>query len=67
MLIEYEFENGKYKVIRSDEDYTTTLFRNGLYWEAGTNDAVGNKLFHAMLKEIDSLREYEFVYKELCE
>lgn len=73
MLIEYEFENGKYKVIRDDTTYATTLYRNGEYWEAGTKDILGDKMFHAMLYEIDDLkeeiqrlREYEFMYKELC-
>ena len=66
MLIEYEFEDGKYKVIRDDATYQTTLYRNGEYWEAGTKDVLGDKLFHAMLNEIDSLCEYEFMYKELC-
>lgn len=73
MLIEYEFEDGKYKVIRDNSTYTTTLYRHGEYWEAGTKDILGDKIFHAMLYEIDDLkeeiqrlREYEFMYKELC-
>ena len=66
MLIKYEFEDGKYKVIRDDATYQTTLYRNGEYWEAGTKDVLGDKLFHSMLNEIDRLREYEFMYKELC-
>ena len=66
MLIEYEFEDGKYKVVRDDTTYQTTLYRHGEYWEAGTKDVLGDKMFHAMLNEIDSLREYEFMYKELC-
>ena len=105
MLVEYEFEDGKYKVIRDDTTYATTLYRNGEYWEAGTKGVLGDKLFHAMLNEIDflwdtdclacelavagvkeagyaymsaaevircqdaeiqQLREYEFMYKELC-
>lgn len=66
MLIEYEFDNGKYKVIRDDTTYATTLYRGGEYWEAGTKDVVGDKLFHAMLNEIERLWEYEFMYKELC-
>ena len=66
MLIEYDFEDGKYKVIRDDTTYQTTLYRNGEYWEAETKDVLGDKMFHAMLNEIDSLREYEFMYKELC-
>lgn len=36
MLIGYEFEDGKYKVIRDDTTYATTLYRGGEYWEAGT-------------------------------
>lgn len=67
MLIEYEFENGKYKVIRDDTTYATTLYRGGEYWDAGTKDVLGDKLFHSMLNEIERLREYEFMYKELCE
>lgn len=66
MLIKYEFENGKYKVMRDDTTYATTLYRGGEYWEAGTKDVVGDKLFHSMLNEIERLREYEFMYKELC-
>ena len=66
MLIEYEFEDGKYKVICDDATYQTTLYRNGEYWEAGTKDVLGDKLFHSMLNEIDRLREYEFMYKDLC-
>lgn len=66
MLIEYEFEDDKYKVIRDDTTYATTLYRGGEYWEAGTKDVLGDKLFHAMLNEIERLREYEFMYKELC-
>ena len=73
MLIEYEFEDGKYKVIRDDTTYLTTLYRNGEYWEAGTKGVLGDKMFHAMLYEIDDLkaeiqrlREHEFMYKELC-
>ena len=34
MLIECEFDNGKYKVIRDDTNYATTLYRGGEYWEA---------------------------------
>lgn len=74
MLIEYQFEGGKYKVVRDDTTYATTLFRHGEYWEAGTKDVLGDKMFHAMLNEIESqreeilrLREYEFMYKELCD
>ena len=73
MLVEYEFEDGKYKVIRDDTTYKITLYRHGEYWEAGTKDILGDKMFHAMLYEIDDLkeeiqrlREYEFMYKELC-
>ena len=66
MLIKYEFEDGKYKVIRDDATYQTTLYRNGESWEAGTKDVLGDKLFHSMLNEIDRLREYEFMYKDLC-
>lgn len=66
MLIEYEFEDGKYKVVRDDTTYATTLYRGGEYWEAGTKDVLGDKLFHSMLNEIERLREYEFMYKELC-
>lgn len=73
MLIEYEFEAGKYKVIRDDTTYQTTLYRHGEYWEAGTKDILGDKMFHSMLYKIDDLkediqrlREYEFMYKELC-
>lgn len=74
MLIEYHFEDGKYKVIRDDTTYATTLYRGGEYWEAGTKAVIGDKLFHSMLNEIESqkeeihrLKEYEFMYKELCE
>jgi hypothetical protein len=66
MLIEYEFEDGKYKVIRDEDTCELVLYRNGLYWEAGTYNATGDKLFHSMLNEIDRLREYELMYKDLC-
>lgn len=66
MLIEYEFEDGKYKVVRDYTTYATTLYRGGEYWEAGTKDVLGDKMFHSMLNEIERLREYEFMYKELC-
>lgn len=67
MLIEYEFENGKYKVVRDDTTYATTLYRGGEYWEAGTKGVVGDKLFHSMLNEIESLRDYRTWYNEAIE
>lgn len=67
MKTNYFFEDGKYKVERDNATYETTLYRNGEYWEAGTKDVLGDKMFHAMLNEIDRLREYEFMYKELCD
>lgn len=74
MKVQYSFENGKYQVERDDTTYETVLYRNGEYWEAGTKDVLGDKLFHAMLNEIESqkeeilrLKEYEFMYKELCD
>lgn len=66
MLVEYEFEGGKYGVSRDDTSYLTTVYRNGEYWEVGTQDVLGDKLFHCMLNEIDRLREFEWKYKELC-
>lgn len=67
MLIEYEFEDGKYKVIRDDATYQTTLYRNGEYWEAGTKDVLGDKMFHAMLNEIEAQWEYGKWYEEAIE
>lgn len=67
MITRYIFDGGKYEVLRNDSTYETILYRNGEYWEVGTIDAVGYKLFHSMLNEIDRLKEYEFMYKELCE
>lgn len=67
MEIQYTFDDGKYMVERDDVSYKTVLFRNGEYWEAGTKSVLGDKLFHAMLNEIDRLKEYEYMYKELCE
>lgn len=66
MKTEYSFEDGKYKVVRDDTTYETTVYRHGEYWEAGTKDVLGDKMFHAMLNGIERLREYEFMYKELC-
>lgn len=57
MKTNYSFEDGKYKVERDDATYETTLYRHGEYWEAGTKDVIGDKLFHAMLNEIDRLKE----------
>lgn len=67
MLIEYEFEDGKYKVVRDDTTYQTTLYRGGEYWEAGTKDVLGDKLFHSMLNEIESLWDYENWYNQALE
>lgn len=64
MLIKYHFDYGKYKVVRDDVTYATTLYRNGEYWEAGTKDVIGDKLFHAMLNEIDNLKDYKTWYDE---
>jgi hypothetical protein len=55
MLIEYNFEDGKYKVVRDDTTHVTTLYRNGEYWEVGTKRVLGDKLFHAILDKVDSL------------
>jgi len=57
----------KYEAHRNDTTYTTVLFRNGDYWEAGTDQVVGDKMFHAMLNEIDRLRVFEYTTNGLCD
>ena len=52
----YIFEDGKYEAHRNDTTHKTVLYRNGEYWEAGTDKVLGDKMFHAMLNEIDRLR-----------
>lgn len=64
MKTNYSFEDGKYKVERDVSTYETTLYRNGEYWEAGTKDVSGDKMFHAILNEIDNLKEYKLWYEE---
>lgn len=67
MVVHYSFEDGKYEAYRDCTTYKTELYRNGEYWEAGTKGVLGDKLFHAMLNEIDRLREFEFKYNDLCD
>ena len=67
MNTKYSFDDGKYEVLRDDNTYKTTLYRNGEYWEAGTADVLGDKMFHAMLNETDRLREVEAMYNGLCD
>lgn len=63
----FEFDNGKYKIVRDRTTYKTILYRNGENWYAGTSNVLGDKLFHLMLDEISRLKEFEYMYKELCD
>lgn len=50
----FEFENGKYCIVRDDTTFATEVFRNGEPWD---RSLVGDKMIHAMLNEIESLRQ----------
>lgn len=58
----FEFENGKYVIVRDDVTFSVEAFRHGELWSA--LDLVGDKLFHAMLNEIESLKDYKQWYDE---
>lgn len=59
----YTFADGKYEIIRNDQDYSDIeFFRHGESWNY---NVTGNKLFHLMLDEIERLKEFEFMYKGL--
>lgn len=65
----FHFDGGKYVIVRDDTTFHTESYRHGELWD---RSFVGDKLFHAMLNEIESLkaeierlREYEFMYKGL--
>lgn len=68
----FKFADGKYRLFRDDSTYTLEALRNGEPWN---RDFVGDNLIHAMLDKIESLeaeiqhhlREYEYMYKEICE
>lgn len=67
----FKFADGKYWLVRDDLTYTLEAFRNGEPWG---RDFVGDNLINSMLNEIESLkaeiqhlREYEYMYKELCD
>lgn len=60
----FHFDAGKYTIVRDDTTFATEAYRYGEPWD---RSFVGDKLFHAMLNEIERLREYEFMYKELCD
>ncbi len=60
----FHFDCGKYTIVRDDTTFTTEAYRYGEPWG---RSFVGDGLFHAMLNEIERLREYEFMYKELCD
>lgn len=60
----FRFDGGKYVIVRDDTTFATEAYRYGEPWG---RSFTGDKLFHAMLNEIERLREYEFMYKELCD
>lgn len=60
----FKFADGKYWLVRDDSTYTLEAYRHGEVW---SRDFVGDNLIHAMLNEIERLREYEYMYKELCD
>ena len=60
----FHFDGGKYTLVRDDRTYQLEAYRHGEPWG---RDFVGDKLIHALLNEIERLREYEYMYKELCD
>ena len=56
----FHFDGGKYTIVRDDITFATEAFRHGEPWD---RSFVGDKLFHAMLNEIERLREYELMYE----
>ena len=58
----FEVEGGKYVIVRDDVTFSVEAFRHGEPWTA--LDVVGNKLFHAMLNEIEDLKNYKTWYEE---
>ena len=58
----FEFEGGKYVIVRDNVTFSVEAFRYGVLWPA--LDVVGDKLFHAMLNEIEFLKDYKQWYDE---
>lgn len=58
----FHFDGGKYTIVRDDTTFATEAYRYGEPWG---RSFVGDNLFHAMLNEVERLREYEFMYKGL--
>lgn len=68
MNTKYSFDDGKYEVIRDKETHETVFYRNDEYWETALIKRLPRyNLFHAMLNEIDRLREIEAMYNGLCD
>lgn len=54
----YSFEDGKYKVIRSEKDAAiVSILRHDETWNSALELFQFNKMFHAMLNYIDKLEE----------
>lgn len=58
----FHFDSVKYVLVRDDRTYQLEAYRHGEPW---SRDFVGDNLIHAMLNEIERLREYEYMYKEI--
>lgn len=59
----FHFDGGKYVIVRDDTTFATEAYRHGEPWPA--LDVCGDKLFHAMLNEIQRLSEYLKVCEEI--
>jgi hypothetical protein len=53
----FEFEDGKYKIVRDDRGMVTEAYRHGEPWPAALDFARHSKLFSAMLDTIEALQD----------
>lgn len=60
----FQFDGGKYTIVRDDSTFDTEAYRYGEPWD---RSFVGDKLFHAMLNEIEHLKDYKSWYDEAIE
>jgi len=56
MLYSYNFEDGKYRVERDDEHYSSVkIYRGGDRWLEMEEEMRYSKFFHSMINKIDEL------------
>lgn len=60
----FHFDGDKYTIVRDDTTFATEAYRYGEPWG---RSFVGDNLFHAMLNEIEHLKEYKSWYDEAIE